>query len=76
MNAIINFDPDSPMNSTIFTFFVPVKVHSPLLLLFLSLDNVIEVERLLGVYNRCRCRAFLRILDLTSLENKLPSLVY
>ena len=60
MNAVGDADPYATMNSTIFTtFLVPMEVPSPLMLLFLCLDNVIEVEGFLGVDNRCRCRAFL-----------------
>ena len=52
MNAVATAD---PYLSTIFTFFAPLKVLYPLMLLFLGLYNVIKVERLLGVDNRCRC---------------------
>ena len=77
MNAVTDADPYAPMISTIFTTsLVAIEVLSPLMLLFLGLDNVIEVEGFLGVDNRCRCRAFLTIVDLASLENQLSSFVY
>ena len=56
MNAVTNADPYASMISTIFTTsLVAIEVLSPLMLLFLGLDNVIEVERFLGIDNRCRC---------------------
>ena len=52
MNSIAAADPYLP---TIFTPLAPIKVLYPLMLLFLGLYNVIKVERLLSVDNRCRC---------------------